>query len=203
MLFVFEGTDGVGKTTLIEKVASELRALGKVVVVLSDPSKEFDCTIGIREEVFKNKYRTEDAAVMFKAARLVLERHIWGLRSNPSVIILLDRYWPSTAIYQYEGVHSDFRREIVDLMTESINVTEYFLITDKPKNIKSRLESRNAEKNHYDVEDEEGIRYMQKQYRLLFKVMKLMDLGTFSEFNLNYSDETNIVERILQIEVDA
>lgn len=206
MLFVFEGTDGVGKTTLINKVADRIsNNTTRNVVIMSDPSKELDCTKAIREEVFKNRYTVEDAAVLFKAARIVLEKKIieTKLTCGPGAIILLDRYWPSTAIYQYGGVQCDYRKEIIELMTESLGVDEYFLITDRPKNILSKIENRAEVKNHYDIDEEEDIRYMQKQYRLLFKVMKLMDLGTFSEFHLANSDESDIVERIFEVEENA
>jgi dTMP kinase len=109
-LFVFEGLDGVGKTTLAEAVAGELRAASMPVSLLSFPGRE-PGTLGAL--VYRLHHDPPALGVdvitptalqlLHVAAHLdVIEREIRP-RLSAGEIVLLDRYWWSTWAYGVAG----------------------------------------------------------------------------------------------------
>lgn len=175
MLFVFEGVDGVGKSTVIRNVEALLREKRFPVVVLSDPSKEFDTTLAIRKELFSRKYPQKEATALFVAARYILEAKIKDL--GPEVIVLLDRYWPSTAIYQFNGVEGN-AKACLDLLEDSMQVDGYFFLVDSEVAIASRLNGRD-DKNHYDATTLSAIKDRQDKYSALFSMIRMVKPSIF------------------------
>lgn len=168
MLFVFEGVDGVGKSTLVTTVRDKLAELGISAVILSDPSKELEATKAIREEVFANEYHPDQASVLFKAARIILEKHISSYPKD--TVILLDRYWPSTAVYQYKGLKEGLVHKVVALILSAIPVAKYFHIYQDATVILDRFRNRNGEVNHYDADSLDKIQFRMQNYLDVFNL---------------------------------
>lgn len=101
MFIVFEGPDGVGKTTQRDRLAARLRALGRDVVCLAEPSKG-PWGMKIREAARTNT-RPADPR---EEVRWFIEdrREDCATNIEPALAagrdVLLDRYFYSTAAYQ-------------------------------------------------------------------------------------------------------
>ncbi len=125
-LFVFEGPDGVGKSTLVSELASYLRLAGEDVISLSFPGRE-PGTIG--QHVYDLHHSPEDFRItemspaslqlLHIAAHIdLIERTIVPALEEKRTV-LLDRYWWSTWVY---GLMSNVPREHLELM---INVEQF------------------------------------------------------------------------------
>ena len=105
-LFVFEGPDGVGKTTMVKEVGKQLQNAGLPSICLSFPGKE-DGTLGA------HVYKLHHDPLSFDVTQLsplslqflhvaahvdVIERRILPL-IRQGTTVLLDRYWWSTMVY--------------------------------------------------------------------------------------------------------
>ena len=119
-LFVFEGPDGVGKSTLIEKVARGLDKQGNSVLVLSFPGKT-NGSLG--ELVYKMHHAPSGLGlrnVNAKSLQIMhIAAHIDCIEENiiPAIdsgkTILLDRYWWSTVVY---GLASGISKRLINGM---------------------------------------------------------------------------------------
>lgn len=105
-LFVFEGPDGVGKSTVIGEVEKRLHRLGERCVRLAFPGKELG-TLGLH--IYDLHHQPEHFGVrslsslslqlLHVAAHVdAIERRILPLLQQGRVV-LLDRYWWSTWVY--------------------------------------------------------------------------------------------------------
>lgn len=105
-LFVFEGPDGVGKTTIIRKIEKRLHMAGQACVCLSFPGKEHG-TLGAH--VYKLHHGLAHYGVtqlsplslqlLHVAAHVdTIEQRILPLIRGGTTV-LLDRYWWSTWVY--------------------------------------------------------------------------------------------------------
>jgi len=109
-LYIFEGTDGVGKSTLVREISHCLAKLGVKNHTLSFPGRE-EGTLGAH--VYKLHHEPEHYGIstMSALSRQILhvaahvdsiERKILPLIED-GAIVLLDRYWWSTWAYGVEG----------------------------------------------------------------------------------------------------
>jgi dTMP kinase len=130
-LLVFEGPDGVGKTTLSKLAADLLTAAGQPTKWLSFPGRELG-TLGHlvyevhhRPQQFNIAQLTEGAKqALHIAAHLdTIERQIkpW-LASGMNVV--LDRFWWSTWVYGLTaGLDANFLQALIDVERHSWNNT--------------------------------------------------------------------------------
>lgn len=98
---VLEGDNGSGKTTMIKEFTKALRALGYTVAQTREPS---DGPIGklIRQELAFPGTIPDDRAMgfLFAADRMDHLRRIILPARTTEVIVVSDRYKPSTAVFQ-------------------------------------------------------------------------------------------------------
>ncbi len=125
-LFVFEGSDGVGKTTVAEKVAEDLRRRGGEVLLLSFPGRE-PKTLG--KLVYKIHHNAKSFGldhvspaslqILHVAAHIdcIEGKIIPALFNNKTVI--LDRYWWSPIVY---GMVAGVARQILDAIVATENI---------------------------------------------------------------------------------
>lgn len=105
-LITFEGTEGSGKSTQIERLARRLRAVGRDVVALREPggtaiSEEIR---GLVKHYFEGGALTpETELLLICAARAQLVREIIRPALQRGACVLCDRYYDSTTAYQGHG----------------------------------------------------------------------------------------------------
>lgn len=102
MFIVIDGPDGVGKSTQMKMLANHMREIYKnAVVELSEPTKESDAGIAIRESINEGR-RFEpiiEATFFIEDRRYDIQKRILpALKKNKTV--LLDRFYYSTIAYQ-------------------------------------------------------------------------------------------------------
>lgn len=101
---IFEGIDGSGKSTTITAVANNLEKAGYRTVQLREPTEKTDASREIRR-ILRTVKRI-DAKVSGDLLELFLIDRLWDIQHqiNPAIssggIVLLDRYFISTAAYQ-------------------------------------------------------------------------------------------------------
>ena len=102
MFFVFDGVDGSGKTTQLNRLADWLRELGREVVTCKDPGTT-ELGEGLRE-ILLHKSETpihmRSEMMMFTTARTQLVEQIIRPALESGKTVVLDRYVLSTVVYQ-------------------------------------------------------------------------------------------------------
>lgn len=105
LLITFEGTEGGGKTTQIQKIAKYLQSCGRKILLLREPGGT-RVSEAIRE-IILNKEFTEMAdsteLLLYLAARaqIVNEKILPALRKG--MVVICDRFEDSTLAYQGYG----------------------------------------------------------------------------------------------------
>lgn len=106
MLFVFEGIDGAGKTTQIQKFAQWLESLKFSVVLCRDPGST-ELGNRLRQLLLERNQipiHIRAEMLMFTAARTQLVEEVIQPALRQKKMIVLDRYIFSTVVYQgYAG----------------------------------------------------------------------------------------------------
>jgi len=108
-LFVMEGIDGAGKTTVCNRVISVLKKSGHEVIKLREPTDENPFGLEIRRRSPKGELSPEEELELFIRDREwnVKNRILPALRNG--VLILLDRYFFATGAYQSVSTGIDWR----------------------------------------------------------------------------------------------
>jgi len=141
-LFVFEGSDGVGKSSVAEKVAERLRKRGADVLLFSFPGREPKSLGNMVYNVHHNArsfgidhLSPTSLQILHIAAHIdcIEEKILPALSNNKTVI--LDRYWWSTIVY---GMAAGIPRSILNAMVAlertvwgNVKPDKLFLITRK------------------------------------------------------------------------
>lgn len=106
MYIVFEGIDGAGKTTLIEKIAEWLKEEWLKVKVVREPSRIFEESLNSRDHLIFNDEAWLTLA--YAIDRLEIHDNIQTYLKNEH-IVLSDRSYISSLVYQE---HTDFVRHV-------------------------------------------------------------------------------------------
>ena len=106
----FEGGEGCGKTTHIKRIAAHLRESGRTVLVLREPGGT-DVGEQIRQVLqYSNqstKMVSETELLLFCASRAQLVREIIQPALAAGQIVIADRFFDSTTVYQGAGRQLD------------------------------------------------------------------------------------------------
>ncbi|PJF47542.1 MAG: dTMP kinase [Candidatus Thermofonsia Clade 3 bacterium] len=156
MFISFEGLDGSGKTTQVQRLAVWLRTHHRHVLTLREPggTKIGDAIRAILHDRSNSNMDSRAELLLYCASRaqLVAEQVRPYLRSGG--IVLSDRFADSTLAYQGygRGLDLDFLRSLLDFVTQGIkpDLTLYFDV-DPERALERRMAS-GAEVNRMDVE---------------------------------------------------
>lgn len=99
MLIAFEGIDGAGKSTQIERLAARLRERGREVLTTREPT-DGPWGRAIREAAQTERMSPEDELAAFIADRREHVADVIAPALAAGRIVLIDRYYISTAAYQ-------------------------------------------------------------------------------------------------------
>ncbi len=148
MFITFEGIDGSGKSTQAKLLKQNLEAIGRDVVLESDPSSKTSCGVSLREIVLNNKHLTKATQhLLFCAARsqLLTERIEPALARG--AIVICDRFEDSALVYQHHEDLSmadsiDYARAMELANPNNVSPDITFFITLNPVAAQNRLVAR-------------------------------------------------------------
>jgi dTMP kinase len=174
VLIAFEGIDGSGKTTQIEKVAIFLRNHDYSVTVTHEPTRDSPYGQLIKNKVKKNREKVtpEEELEWYTKDRQ------WDLTQNilPNLeknhVVLVDRYYLSSAAYQ--GALNAFSLEYVLQKNSFALKPDLWVILDVPVPLgQSRIRDRDKKLN----EDQLEIPTYQAEVLENYKKLAKMDIG--------------------------
>lgn len=172
-LFVFEGPDEVGKTSIIKNICTELKRKKYKVKIHSFPGN-ISGTLGKhinKLHHYPNKFNISsiNAAslqILHLAAHIDCIIRFIMPDLNSDSIVLLDRYWWSTYVYgKVSGVKDEAINRIIALEQiywQNYNPTCLFLINRNLENFKSDYEKNiheNLVKEYFDLAGKESNLY--------------------------------------------
>lgn len=170
MLFVFEGVDGSGKTTLINSLQKELTQMGFPVVVTREPGGS---VIGqsLRRLIMDHEFNNFEITHLFLAARSEHVRSVIWPAILKNQIILCDRFTPSTVVYQgYRECLSDSDTHFLykQCKRAELPIREYdvFYLDAPTKTLFDRVNSKKT--NRLDPTSEKEIDQLKDYYRKYF-----------------------------------
>jgi dTMP kinase len=150
-LFVFEGIEGTGKTTLINYISNYLRKKKIPFISIREPGGNKNSEI-IRKIILnkKNKFNSFTDLMLYFAARSENIEKIIN-KYYGKKIILIDRFTDSTLAYQHYGMNLDkiLIKKVNRMLLKKIVPQTTFLNIVSEKNLKKRLKLR-KNKNRYD-----------------------------------------------------
>lgn len=205
-LLVFEGTDGVGKSSISKGVLDKLLSMDVKAVLFREPGST---THGedIRNILLKDteeKLLIKSQVLLFNAARHELVEKQILPKLKEGYIVLLDRFLDSTFVYQgYTQAKEEELNETIayidKLHKTTINVDPGFTIRVKsnPDTVKSRLSGR-EEQNHLDTLALSNLELMNKYYDL---VMEMRD-GVDTDYLIINNELDNTIEELVEEVVD-
>lgn len=192
MLFVFEGMDGVGKTTLINELAEHYRKLNHNIIVVHP----FGTSVGRKAKKMlmdKNVQCSGKLALARLAGTQLLLEIINPLRfSNPKTIIFCDRFVLSTMVYQTDPVTNfENEKEIIQSLNEDMvlllfNSNLSFIRQHKPITEDDSIEEYALQEQNFQT--------MQSKYLAIFNELDLK-----KKFLLPVHDQFQTVTKVTRI----
>ncbi|HUE37189.1 MAG TPA: dTMP kinase [Candidatus Acidoferrum sp.] len=149
LFITFEGAEGCGKSTHVELLGKQLRALGHRVRILREPGGT-----PVGEEIrYTLKHSKNNAAMtaeaellLMNASRAQLVREIIRPALANGEIVLCDRFYDSTTAYQGYGRQLDLKmvQRVVDVAVGETKPDLTLLLTVPPETGEKRLAARQA-----------------------------------------------------------
>jgi dTMP kinase len=201
LFITFEGGEGAGKTTLVEKIAADLTERGFTVVKTREPggsnlgeyirqwllNHDFSIKVGKRAEL-----------MLFLASRAQhLEEFILPSLAKGH-IVLCDRFNDSSVVYQgvARGLGADVVGQFCDLLCQGVTPSITFYLDVDPKiglkrtqkiqketASEGKLDKIEAEKLEFHQQVQDGFRHLAKEYP-----------GRIRQLNANLSLEEVFIE---------
>jgi len=149
LFITFEGTEGCGKSTQVELLARQLRALGHRVRVLREPGGT-----PIGEEIRHTLKHSQNNAAMtpeaelllMNASRAQLVREIIRPALTAGEVVVCDRFYDSTTAYQGYGRELDLSlvKSVIDFAVGDTRPNLTLLLQVPPHVSAERLRSRQS-----------------------------------------------------------
>ena len=193
VLIAFEGIDGSGKTTQIQKIAQLLQEQRYPVVVTHEPSHDSKWGQLIHNEVMKHR---EEVNPETELEWYIKDRE-WDLTHNilPALnkkyVVLVDRYYLSNAAYQ--GALNNFSPEFVLQKNSFARKPDLWIILDVTVELgQARIRQR-------DKRDEDQLEQAdyQEKVRQNYKQLAKMNIGGKIEW-VDASGEENELTQVLE-----
>lgn len=151
MFIVFEGLDGTGKTTQVEKLSNKLKGMGRKVLSLKDPGST--CVGSDIREILKSKANQMSPScelLLFMAARAQMIDNKIKPAIKAGFDVILDRYVLSTLAYQFFAKGKASNYPYVDVMDVCKKTLQYcrpditIVLTASDKTRRNRMEDRGS-----------------------------------------------------------
>jgi dTMP kinase len=156
-LFVFEGADGTGKTTVRDACAKYLTQWGYDVEKLREPTRLTPQSDSVMKYIHDPKFDKNDPENRAMLNELYIVDRMYNIEQlikpalNAGKIILMDRYFHSTAVYG--ATVNQTMQQILDYNREFLKAPEpvvTFILTQLPVIVKDRLLDRNPNQDRRD-----------------------------------------------------
>ena len=162
-LFIFEGGEGSGKTTLVENVTRLLAARQVPVVATREPggtlfAEELRATL-MRKQTDSSQYPSPRAQLMsFYAARFDHIEKVILPALQAGKTVLCDRFELSSYVYQVHAQSHELQQQFKQLHHDVCELLrdykpEYIVCDIDPVEGLKRVQSRSEEKSHFDDQD--------------------------------------------------
>jgi dTMP kinase len=149
LFITFEGTEGCGKSTQVELLARQLRALGHRVRVLREPGgtpigEEIRHTLKHSQQ--NHAMTAEAELLLMNASRAQLVREIIRPALAAGEIIVCDRFYDSTTAYQGYGrqLYLSLVKSVIDFAVGDTRPDLTLLLQVPPEVSAERLRSRQS-----------------------------------------------------------
>lgn len=181
-IYVFEGIDNVGKTTIVHKLKEKIgESMGCNCVIVSFPGNEPRTLGSLVYDIHHNQAKYFDLPINETSLQLLhIASHIDLIQgklrklSLEGCIVLLDRYWWSSYVY---GIAGELNSNIVQAIIEpelihwkDINVKKIFL-----------LEREDRERDYEDTKDRKIVELYRKLARKESKSVIIENDGSIEE----------------------
>jgi len=188
---VFEGVDHSGKTSQLDRAEAYLKEKAIPMIRLREPG---GTTVGerIREILLDKKLTISPRAelMLFFASRFQLLEDVITPALNDGMVVLLDRYYYSTAAYQGPFIHG--AEWVLNMAEEWLRLPEPDLVLyldGRPEALASRTQGPG------DRIEAKGLDY-QRQVREAYQVMAAHRASIFRTINAEYAmDQVETVIR--------
>jgi dTMP kinase len=154
-LIVLEGVDGVGKTTICKDVVRALNKKDIDAVYFREPGST-DVGVKLRKILKEDVLDPFTKLTLFLAAR---NEVIASIEESNADVIVLDRFTPSTFVYQ--NMDEDIKRTFEEISRRGVIPDLTFILTALPETLEKRLAQKGEE------EDLEQILKYQEKYNAL------------------------------------
>jgi dTMP kinase len=159
-LIIFEGIDGVGKTTQIKLAYEALKTTGYDVVVTKQPGGTPLGTI-IRDELLSEELDNITELMMFAADRHYHIDKFIHPHIEKGTIVLCDRYIHSTIAYQGSRINAD--HELIEYLISKCFIADLTVWLDRPDH---------QIKNPTDMIEGRGLYYMMSVHGAYQRMLK-------------------------------
>ncbi|MFL2905308.1 MAG: dTMP kinase [Limisphaerales bacterium] len=151
----FEGTEGCGKSTHIKKLASRLKAEGRTVRTLREPGgTESGESIRHLLKHGPEELTAEAELLLMNASRAQLVREVIRPAIAAGEIVLCDRFYDSTTVYQGTGRGLD-AAQVQNVIEFAAGETrpDLTLLLQIPLKISEERRARRAETDRFEQAD--------------------------------------------------
>ncbi|RLI65612.1 MAG: dTMP kinase [Candidatus Gerdarchaeota archaeon] len=180
LLIVFEGIDGTGKTTQAKLLKFKLEGLGLQVELFKEPTDQTIEGQKLRASYSSGRVSLEQELDWFMRDRAwnVRERVLPALKRG--AIVLLDRYFFSTACYQGARKNNDWK-SILALNRREFPEPDLTIIFDlEPAIALQRIYSQRKKSNTF-----EGLEYLSQVRALFLEIYHTDNIGKYLLLNAN------------------
>lgn len=191
LFITFEGPDGSGKTTILNKIIKKLEENNIKIARTREPGGENKVCEEIRNVLLKNDNVDKYAeSLLFAGSRVQHVNKFIIPKISEGINIICDRFLDSSIAYQAYGKEIDLTwiKEINKFSLEKLKINYIFFFDVEPSVAQKRiLINPNREKNRFDFESFKFQELVYKGYQESFKN---------SSYNLIRIDASKNVEEV-------
>ena len=204
-LIVFEGVEGSGKTTMVDKTYNYLKSKGVDCIKSREPGGTL-CGNDIREIIFGKEYSPlldeQTKLYLMEAARREHYLHIIKPALDAGKVVLLDRFVMCTVVYQNEALGTNEITRLNDFATDCVDI-DATLIFDMDAQI-AYDRTHSGDRVDHNYHDDRSLKWY-KDTNTLYKFIAISEDNKYKPKVVNanrsidevFKDVIDIVEGVI------